>query len=103
MLSLKLSIHSKVSGSLVKISKDQIKNTIQTKPELNSLNIHSSTKDNNVEKISSLEDLIKLSSKKKEIELKYDLEKNVNLIKFSDGKIEGRYQDENGIFYHFSK
>jgi len=71
-----------------RVSKDQIKNTIQTKTELNSLNIHSSTKDNNVEKISSFEDLIKLSSKKKEIELKYDLEKNVNLIKFSDGKID---------------
>ena len=38
--------------------------------------------------ISSFEDLIKLSSNKKEIELKYDLEKNVNLIKFSDGKID---------------
>ena len=71
-----------------RVSKDQIKNTIQTKPELNSLNIHSSTKDNNVEKISSLEDLIKLSSRKREIELKYDLEKNVNLIKFSNGKID---------------
>jgi DNA polymerase-3 subunit gamma/tau len=71
-----------------RVSKDQIKNTTQTKPELNSLNIHSSTKDNNVEKISSLEDLIKLSSRKREIELKYDLEKNVNLIKFSNGKID---------------
>ena len=71
-----------------RISKDQIKNTTQTKPELNSLNIHSSTEDNNLEKISSLEDLIKLSSTKKDIELKYDLEKNVNLIKFSNGKID---------------
>ena len=71
-----------------RVSKDQIKNTTQTKPELNSLNIHSSTKDNNVEKISSLEDLIKLSSRKREIELNYDLEKNVNLIKFSNGKID---------------
>ena len=32
--------------------------------------------------------MIKLTSIKKEIELKYDLEKNVNLIKFSDGKID---------------
>ena len=35
-----------------------------------------------------MEDLIKLSSKKKEIELKYDLERNVNLIKFSEGNID---------------
>ena len=32
--------------------------------------------------------MIKLASRKREIELKYDLEKNVNLIKFSDGKID---------------
>ena len=35
-----------------------------------------------------MEDLVNLSSKKKEIELKYDLERNVNLIKFSQGKID---------------
>ena len=29
-----------------------------------------------------------MSSQKKEIALKYDLEKNVNLIKFSEGKID---------------
>jgi DNA polymerase-3 subunit gamma/tau len=69
---------------LSKISKDQIKNTIQTKPVLSSLN-----QENLGEvKISSFEDLINLCSKKKEIHLKYDLEKNVNLIKFSKGKID---------------
>jgi DNA polymerase-3 subunit gamma/tau len=41
-----------------------------------------------MESIKSFEDLIKLASKKKEIELKYDLERNVNLIKFSQGKID---------------
>tara|TARA_Y100000590_G_scaffold114288_1_gene130214 strand:- start:1480 stop:3147 length:1668 start_codon:yes stop_codon:yes gene_type:complete len=71
-----------------KISKDQIKNTIQTKPELKSVQDINLAKDNNFEKISSLEDLINLSSKKREIELKYDLEKNVNLISFSDRKID---------------
>ena len=67
-----------------KISKDQIKNIIQTKP------VESSSDQKNIlhEKISSLEDLINLSSIKKEVQLKYDLEKNVNLIKFSDGKID---------------
>jgi len=67
-----------------KISKDQIKNIIQTKP------VESSSDQKNIlhEKISSLEDLINLSSIKKEVQLKYDLEKNVNLIKFSEGKID---------------
>ncbi len=64
------------------ISKNQIKNTIQTKPELSI----SSTK--NFEKVLSFEDLITLSSTKREIHLKHDLEKNVNLVKFSEGKID---------------
>ena len=70
-----------------KSSKDQIKNTTQTKPELFSQNAKNLTKDLQKENITSFEDLVKLSSKKKEIELKYDLERNVNLIKFSIGKI----------------
>ena len=41
-----------------------------------------------MEKVSSFEELILLSSRKKEIQLKYDLENNVNLIKFSEGKID---------------
>ena len=69
---------------LTKTSKDQIKSTIQTKPDL----ILLTPKETNKESIKSFEDLIKLSSKKKEIELKYDLERNVNLIKFSQGKID---------------
>ena len=69
---------------LSKTSKDQIKSTIQTKPDLTLL----TPKETNKESIKSFEDLIKLASKKKEIELKYDLERNVNLIKFSQGKID---------------
>ena len=76
-----------------KISKDQIKNTTQTKPELTSLDPKSLIQDINLENISSFEDLIKLSSKKKEIELKYDLERNVNLVKFSEGKIDISFND----------
>ena len=44
-------------------------------------------------KISSFEELILLSSKKKEIQLKYDLENNVNLIKFSEGKIDMSFNE----------
>ena len=75
---------SNEEGEITKISKDQIKNTIQTKPQLTSL----SPQNNNKENIKCFEDLIKFTSLKKEVELKYDLEKNVNLIKFSDGKID---------------
>jgi len=75
-------------NSTDKISKDQIKNTIQTKPKLTNLSSDELSAKSNLEIISSFEDLIKLSSKKKEIELKYELERNVSLIKFTEGKID---------------
>jgi len=70
------------------ISKDQIKNTTQTRPDLSAPKPEKFEKDISLEKVSSFEALISLSTKKKEISLKYDLEKNVNLIKFSEGKID---------------
>ena len=84
-------------GEKNKISKDQIKNTTQTKLDSNFLK-EKSFKDANLvlEKINSFEDLIELSSKKKEIELKYDLERNVNLVKFSEGKIDISFNEQLG-------
>ena len=81
-------IFSNETDEIVNISKDQIKNTTQTKPTLSSLNPKNLPKDIIVGKISSFEELILLSARKKEIQLKYDLENNVNLIKFSEGKID---------------
>ena len=80
-----------------KISKDQIKVTTQTKLDSNFLK-EKVTKDPNLdlEKINSFEDLIELSTKKKEIGLKYDLERNVNLVKFSDGKIDITFNEKLG-------
>jgi DNA polymerase-3 subunit gamma/tau len=73
---------------ITQISKDQIKNITQTKPILSNLNIKKILKDPALETVLSIDDLIFLSSKKKEVQLKYDLENNVNLIKFSEGKID---------------
>ena len=81
-------IFSNETDEIANISKDQIKNTTQTKPILSSLNPKNLPKDIIVGKISSFEELILLSARKKEIQLKYDLENNVNLIKFSKGKID---------------
>ena len=75
-------------NQISKISKDQIKNTIQTKPSLLSQNEKNLIKNEKKIKVLSFEDLISLASQKKEIQLKYDLEKNVNLIRFSEGKID---------------
>ncbi len=76
-------------NEITKNPKNQIKNISQTKPDLLSINQKNIEK----EKVSSFEDLIKLSSIKKEIQLKYDLEHNVNLIKFSDGKIDMSFNE----------
>jgi DNA polymerase III subunit gamma/tau len=70
------------------ISKNQIKNTTQTKPEISISKPKNLEKNITFEKVLSFEDLITLSSIKREIYLKHDLEKNVNLIKFSEGKID---------------
>lgn len=90
----KIDINEK--NEINKISKDQIKNTLQTKPELESANPKKLIEEKNLGHISSFEDLIKLSSIKKEVELKHDLEKNVNLIKFSEGKIDIGFNENLG-------
>ena len=78
----------KEDESMTTLSKNQIKNTIQTKPTLLSQDQKNQIKNETKVQVLSFEDLIYLASKKKEIQLKYDLEKNVNLIKFSQGKID---------------
>ena len=78
-----------VENENIKTPKNQIKNTTQTKPILSTATIKEiSNQEEKFKKISSFEDLIKFSSEKKEVHLKYDLENNVNLIKFSEGKID---------------
>ncbi len=65
---------------------DQIKNIYQeekSKPE-----IHKEVKSEKKIFINSLEKLIKTCLDKKEIKLKYELEKNVNLVKFEKNMIE---------------
>ena len=64
---------------------NQIKNIVQqnkSEPKMKSQNV------SNEIKISSFIDLIDLCNKKKEIKLKYELENNVNLVTFSEGRIE---------------
>jgi len=81
-------------NEVIKISKDQIKNTAQTKPDLSFSDQKFPAKDIDSKKVLSFEDLIALSSTKKEIQLKYDLENNVNLIKFSEGKIDISFNEK---------
>ena len=70
---------------------DQIKNVaqekkikIESRPEI---------KATNEILISSFSELIEICSLKKEMKLKYELEKNVNLVRFENGRIEISFND----------
>ena len=70
---------------------NQIKNVAQekkTKPQ-----IQVETKITNGIKIESFYELLNVCSIKKEMKLKYELEKNVNLVKFENGRIEISFND----------
>ena len=45
-------------------------------------------------KVTSFQDLIDLANKEREIELKYDLERNVKLIRFNKGKIDISFNEK---------
>ena len=78
-----LSEEKKMSSSNKTVN--QIKNIVQqnkSEPKMKSQNV------SNEIKISSFIDLIDLCNKKKEIKLKYELENNVNLVTFSESRME---------------
>ena len=77
-------------------SMDQVKNIIQEKKEIadnDKITKLLNEKKNPSEAMSSFEDLISLCLKHKEMQLKYDLEKNVSLVKFSNGQIECSFNE----------
>jgi len=75
------------------IYKDQLKNTNQIKTNLvKSLNLQSHTLKSL--EIKTFEDLIQIITAKKEVELKYDLERNVNLVSFTPGKINITFNEK---------
>ena len=67
--------------------KNQLKITQQEKTSLVN-NPKSKLNDNYKYKINKFEDIVKLANKDNEIELKYDLERNVKLVNFKYGKID---------------
>ena len=76
-------------NSDIKLS-GQIKNQLKSTDQLKSSPIKE-LKDNNQKQkieITSFQDLINQSLKEKEVELKYDLERNVKLVSFNKGKID---------------
>ena len=73
-------------------TKNQLKSTFQIKTEsLNNSEVKESAK--KIE-LNSLEELIELAKKENEIELRYDLERNVKLVSFSKGKIDISFNEK---------
>ena len=70
---------------------DQIKNISQE--EKNKPQVQTEIKAENKILINSFDDLLLIGSEKKEIKLKYELEKNVNLVKFEKNRIEISFND----------
>lgn len=64
-------------------TKNQLKNTEQIKSSA-----HKNIDFDNVKNIHSYDELIELVTIEKEVELKFDLERNVNLVNFENGKID---------------
>mgnify|MGYP006136044621 CR=1 FL=1 len=70
---------------------NQIKNVSQEKKIKSEQQVE--TKVTNKVAIKSFNELVELCSRKKEMKLKYELEKNVNLVKFENGRIEISFND----------
>ena len=70
---------------------NQIRNITQEKK--NNPETQKEIKAENFFLINSFEDLLKICTKKKEIQLKYELEKNVNLVRFEKNRIEISFND----------
>ena len=81
-----------IETDLPKQMKNQLKNInqIKTSPDKN---ISIKSKNLKID-IKSFQDLIDMANKEKEIELKYDLERNVKLVSFNKGKIDISFNDK---------
>ena len=77
---------------LWRLVKDQLKSMDQVKT-LNKNDVVNKINFSKNLKINSFIDLINLAEKNKEIELKYDLERNVKLVKFENGKIDINFNE----------
>jgi len=75
---------------------NQIKNQLKNINQIKTNPIKNLPKDNQNKKIeiTSFQDLINLANKEKEIELKYDLERNVKLVSFNRGKIDISFNEK---------
>jgi len=94
-LKIEASINYKEEGTDLIKSKDvikQMKNIVQEE-KINPPKVDI-TKDKNKPQLINLDDLIRLCKTKKELQLKYELETNVKLVKFEYGRIEISFNEK---------
>ena len=74
----------------------EMDNTLNVKPKIQTSPLKSSKFQDDKQKIeiTSFQYLIELANKYKEIELKYDLERNVKLVSFNKGKIDISFNEK---------
>ena len=89
-------IGKKIDDQPVDNIPNQIKNQLKNINQIKTNPIKNLSKDNQNTKIeiTSFQDLISLANKEKEIELKYDLERNVKLVSFNRGKIDISFNEK---------
>jgi DNA polymerase-3 subunit gamma/tau len=89
-------IGKKIDDQPVDNIPNQIKNQLKNINQIKTNPIKNLSKDNQNTKIeiTSFQDLINLANKEKEIELKYDLERNVKLVSFNRGKIDISFNEK---------
>jgi len=75
------------------VYKNQLKSTDQIQPNLVK-NPELKPQSSNILVIKNFEDLIQVATKEKEVELKYDLERNVKLVSFATGKINITFNEK---------
>ena len=75
---------------------DKVKNQLKSTDQLKTNPVKSFTSEKNLPifEIKSFQDLIKIASNEKEIELKYDLERNVKLVSFNKGSIDISFNEQ---------
>ena len=89
-------IGKKIEDQSIDNIPNQIKNQLKNINQIKTNPIKNLSKDNQNTKIeiTSFQDLINLANKEKEIELKYDLERNVKLVSFNRGKIDISFNEK---------
>ena len=89
-------LEEKNSANIIDKKKPEVENSIQTIDQIKNVaqekkikpDIETEVKARNKNLINSFHNLLDVCSQKKEIKLKYELEKNVNLVKFERNRIE---------------